>query len=483
MERKTLEYAFNCVWGRFKGSDQNHVNLEEIEGWATAKGLTVSEVERKNVGRFGKTDCVIIHTEHGSACLPVTTDANTEAWFKRNESYTKTAEIWAKLEWFAPFWICRKDVTTILRDCEHQTPEEAVKLFNFHTSTIYTLSFEAVCIEQIMGGAPCLADIRPLAREAYLAFYAGYKSASIAALIPAIEGAISAILPKETKSLATMERVNRAIAGAIRNAAELHFEGMWTPNSYKTTAYLFGLDEMIFAFETFRRWLQDSFFKNSDAYKGAARLNRHHFAHGLSPEWQQANMSRLIVALATVGLVEAWYHQNSATTVIFPTVNKGSKLLWEQALLHGSAQMVIKLLEEKRYQENGLVVPILPTDDGATLRKALLMKDCIEDLVRPLRNAGWAIEFTDDSSDLFLKVRATSGDRSFNVALLYSCGSDNALYKELEKDCVAILYRGGPYLQEYFARDVKAHVGPVAGWQPPTVANRPATSTHPDHNI
>lgn len=471
MERSRVEFAFSGVWARFNQSDQNQVNLEDIESWAIARGLAVSKVERKEVGRFGKTDCVVIHTEHGSACLPVETEGNQLTWNKRNEEYLKTAETWAKLEWFSSFWVCRKDVTTILVDCEHQAAEDAIKLFNYHTSSIYTLSYEAVCIEQIMGGSPCLADIRPLAREAYLAFYAGYKSASIAALIPAIEGAITAMLPKETHSLATMERVNRAIAGAINTAAELHFEGMWTPNTYKTTAYLFGLDEMVFAFETFRRWLQDSFFQNSDAYKGAARLNRHHFAHGLSPEWQQANLSRLIVAIATIGLIEAWHHQNSTTSVIFPTVNKESTLLWEQAILHGSAQMVIKLLEEKRYQQNGLLVPSLPTDDGSTLRKALLMDDCIADLVRPLKNAGWAVEFIDDSSDLFLKVKATSGTRSFNVALLHSCGSDNDLYKELEKDCAAILYRGGPYLQEYFARDVKVHVGPVTGWQPPSTVD------------
>lgn len=471
MERKTVECAFSGIWARFQNSNQELVTLEEIKSWATGKGLTVSGVERRHIGRYGKTDCVVIHTEHGSACLPVTTEANRKYWISRNESYVKTAAIWEKLEWFSPLWVCRKDVTKILQDAEYRTAEEAIQMFNYHTSTIYTLSFEAVCIEQIMGTAPCLADIRPLAREAYLAFYAGYKSASIAALIPAIEGAISRILPKETQSLATMERVNRAVAGAIRYAAELHYEGMWAPASYKRVDYLFGMDEMVFAFETFRLWLQDSFYKNTDAYTGAACLNRHLFAHGLSPEWQQANLSRLIVAISTVGVIESWYHQDNSAPFLFPAVNKDSELLWHQAILHGSAQMVIKLMEEKRYHENGRLVPNVPTDDGATLRKALLMKDCIDDLVRPLRSAGWAVEFTDDSSDLYVKVLAKSKEGVLNVALLYSCGSDNSLYKELEKDCDAILYRGAPYLQEQFARGVKVHVGPVAGWQPPPAIN------------
>ena len=197
MERKTLECAFSGIWARFKNSNHDRVNLEEIESWAMAKGLTVSEVIRKNVGRFGKTDCVIIHTQHGSACFPVITEASRENWIKRNESYSKTAAIWEKLEWFSSFWVCRDDVTTILNDCEHRAAEDAIKLFNYHTSTIYTLSFEAVCIEQIMIGASCLADIRPLAREAYLAFYAGYKSASIAALIPAMKEQFQKYFPRK----------------------------------------------------------------------------------------------------------------------------------------------------------------------------------------------------------------------------------------------------------------------------------------------
>jgi hypothetical protein len=128
--------------------------------------------------------------------------------------------------------------------------------------------------------------------------------------------------------------------------------------------------------------------------------------------------------------------------------------------------MVIKLMEEKHFHENGKLVPIVPTDDGALLRKSLLMKDCIDDLVRPLRSAGWAVEFTDDSSDLYVKLLAKS-----KQGMLYSCGSDNSLYKELEKDCDVILYRGAPYLQEQFARGVKVHVGPVAEWQPPLAIN------------
>lgn len=471
MEKREVDYAFGAIWARFKKSNQERVEVEQVKLWAEGKGLRVTGVELKKVGAFSQTECVVIESEEGRACLPVLTAGNKECWKQRNEHFIKVSAAWQKLEWFSPFWVSMEDVKKILQSANAGSALEAITDFNYYTSTIYTLSFEAVCIEQIMGHAPCLVDIQPLAREAYLAFYAGYKSASIAALIPAIEGAITRILPREMQSLPTMEKVNKAVEGAIHYAADLYYDGMWVPADYKDVDYLFCMDERVFAFETFRLWLQNSFFRNTDEYKGAARLNRHLFAHGMSPEWQQASLSRLIVAISTIGLIESWLRRDNSVSVFFPTINKDSELLWHQAILHGSAQMVIKLTEEKHYHQNGKQVPIVPTDDGSLLRKALLMEDCVNDLVRPLREAGWAVEFVDNTSDLYVKLVARSKSSSLGVALLYSCGTDNALYKELEKDCDVILYRGAPYLQEQFARGVKKHVGPVTGWQPPAAGD------------
>ncbi|TFW38552.1 hypothetical protein E4195_06135 [Pseudomonas putida] len=467
MENQEIEYAFRSLWARFKESDQENINLEKIKEWANSKKLNVKKVDFKTVGSFCQTECVVIDAAEGKACLPIMSHMNKESWAQRDAARKKVASEWKKLEWFSPFWVSMGDVQKILGGSLNRSPAEAISNFNYHTSTIYTLSFEAVCIEQIMGSAPCLVDIRPLAREAYLAFYAGYKSASIAALIPAIEGAITRILPPEAQSLSTMGRVDRAVNGAIRCASDVYYEGMWVPDYYKGVEYLFCMDERIFAFETFRRWLNDSFFRNTDEYTGAAQLNRHSFAHGMSPEWQHASLSRLIVAISTIGLIESWWNRENHVSVLFPSISEDSKLLWEQAYLHGSAQMVIKLLEEKHFHQKGRHVPIIPTDDGTLLRKAILMEECIKDLVRPLRAAGWSVEFADCESDLYVKLIAKSDSKTLGVGFLYSCGSDNSLYKELEKDCDFILYRGAPYLQEQFAHGVKKHVGPVTGWLPP----------------
>lgn len=467
MENQEVEYAFRCVWSRFKNSDQEAVDLQKIKEWAQSKRLNVRSVELKSVGSSCQAECVVIDAAEGKACFPVMSHMSEENWVQRDAAYREIAVEWEKLEWFGPFWVSGRDVAKIIDDSVGRSPVDAINNFNYHTSTIYTLSFEAVCIEQIMGSAPCLVEIQPLAREAYLAFYAGYKSASIAALIPAIEGAITRMLPPEMQSLSIVDKVDRAVNGAIEYASDIYYEGMWVPEYYKSVEYLFCLDERIFAFETFRRWLNNSFFRNTNEYAGAANLNRHSFAHGMSPEWQHASLSRLIVAISTIGLIESWWNRKDYISVLFPNVSQDSKLLWEQARLHGSAQMVIKLLEEKHFHDKGRHVPIIPTDDGALLRKAILMEDCIKDLVRPLREAGWSVEFLECESDLHVKLLAKSDSKRLIVGLLYSCGSDNSLYKELEKDCDLILYRGAPYCQEEFAHGIKKHVGPVTGWQPP----------------
>ncbi|KLU25685.1 hypothetical protein EOS_13425 [Caballeronia mineralivorans PML1(12)] len=71
-----------------------------------------------------------------------------------------------------------------------------------------------------------------------------------------------------------------------------------------------------------------------------------------------------------------------------------------------------------------------------------------------------------------MKVVATSEEAVLRVAFLYSCGTENALYKELEKDSDAILYAGAPYNQESYAYGISVHVGPVAGCQPPLAPGR-----------
>jgi hypothetical protein len=168
-------------------------------------------------------------------------------------------------------------------------------------------------------------------------------------------------------------------------------------------------------------------------------------------------------------------------SLFFPDMNEDSKLLWQQALLQANAQMSLKLIEERRYQKHGRLVPEMPTDDGVLLRKALLSEDCIKDLVRPLREAGWSVEVGEpDERALFVTVVAKADGQQFGVALLYSCATDNGIYRRLADTSVAILYRGPPYKQQQYAYGIDVHVGPVTGWLPPMAPSRKSTwRSHP----
>jgi hypothetical protein len=469
---------FLALWRRaLNQPDLSGVAPELIKSWAVERGLSVERVEESNVGCFESTYSIILTVQGGRACFPKVASAGNLGWEQRRLQANRTAALWEKMEWFSPLWISNMHVHKLLVDAGGASKERAIELFNYHTSTIYTLAFQAVCIAQIMPQARSLREFSPLAREAYLAFYSGYRASSIAALIPAIEGSLTRIVSEMESNLTVVDKIDRAIDRAIGCAARLHFDQMWVPREYLTTEYLFGQDERVFVFETFRRWLHRSFFRSTGEYDGVTWLNRHLFAHGTSSSWQQgANFSRLVVAIATLGVIESWHDESNRVSLFFPEMNDDSKLLWQQAIFLAQAQSVLKTIEEKRYHEKGRLVPEMPTDDGALLRKAILSDDCIKDLVRPLRDAGWSVEVSEpEEQGLYMSVAAAAGTERLKAVLLYSCATDNAIYRKLAETATVILYRGAPYHQDQYAYGLSVHVGPVTGWQPPFAPNRGKT--------
>jgi hypothetical protein len=442
---------------------------ELIAKWASDKGFADPIAIAREVGVFHPTPSIVLEVGGERACFPKVPTTGDEAWNIRRRAKDDEALLWEKMEWFVPLWLPMDEIGKMLAAVRHCTRERAIELFDYHTSTLYTLAFQAVCIAQLMPKARSLREIIPLAREAYLGVYSGYRASSIAALIPAIEGGLTRIVSDLGPHATAPEKIDHAINRAIQTAAQLHFERMWVAEEYTTVDYLFGQDERVFAFETFRRWLKNYFFCGTENYRGITWLNRHMFAHGTASSWQRpTNFTRLMVALTTLAAIESWYDESHQVSFMLPEMNDDSTLLWQQALFQAEAQMTLKMIEQDRYQKHGRLVPEMPTDDGVTLRKALLSDDCMRDLVRPLRDAGWSIEVSEpDEKALYITVAASHGEKRFGVALLYSCGTANELYRMLAEKCTAILYRGAPYMQESFAYGIAVHVGPVLGWQPP----------------
>lgn len=470
MSLSSIEKKFNGIWHRARSHGSlSDLTPELIEKWAAEKQLTNPVAEVSKVGAFHTTPCIVLTVEEGKACFPTIPDFGDESWQIRRKKYEDQALLWDKVEWFMPLWLPMGKISELLVSVQDVTRGRALDLFSYHTSTLYTLPFQAVCIEQILPRARSLKDIVPLAREAYLGAYSGYWSTSVGTLIPAIEGSLTRIVSDLGPKATTTEKINHAVDKAIETAAQIHFDRMWVPPEYKTSNYLFGQDERVYAFETFRMWLTNHFFCNTEEYRGETLLNRHMFAHGTTDSWQRSgNFARMIVALATLAAIESWYDSSHSVSFFMPEMSDDSKLLWQQALLRAETQMKINLMEQDYFRKHGRLVPELPTDDGVLLRKGLLTQDCMNELVRPLRNAGWSVKVNEaDDKALYITVDASHGDKQFRVALLYSCGTDNKIYKMLAEDCIAILYCGPPYKQDSFAYGITVHVGPVLGWQPP----------------
>ena len=470
MSSSDLESKFRGIWWRAQNEQSlGGLTPELIAEWARDKGLADPVVIARNVGAFHTTPSIVLEVSGRMACFPRIPVAGDESWNIRRKAKGEEALLWEKMEWFLPLWLPMGTIQQMLAAAKHCTNNRAIELFDYYTSTLYTLAFQAVCITQIMPQSRSLKEIIPLAREAYLGVYSGYRASSIAALIPAMEGSLTRIVSDIASNATAPEKIDHAINRAIRTAADLHFEGMWVPNEYKNIDYLFGQDERVFAFETFRRWLKNFFFCNTEEYKGLTWLNRHMFAHGTASLWQKpTNFSRLIVALTTLAAIESWYDESHNVSFLLPEMNDDSRLLWQQALFQAEVQMKLKIIEQDRYQKHGRLVPEMPTDNGVTLRKAILSEDCMRDLVRPLHDAGWHLEVSEpDEEALYMTVVASHGEKRFGVALLYSCGTDNSLYRMLADKCEVILYRDAPYRQESYAYGITVHVGPVLGWQPP----------------
>lgn len=464
-----LAKKFKGLWCRARQLHHlDDLNVEAITTWAHLAGLDVQSVVEKQVGAFVPISVVALTVSGKTAYFPTVSATEDPVWGERKRIYERIAAIWSKAEWFEPLWVPREKIGPLLAAVEHRSKEEAIRQFDYHTSTIYTLAFQAVCIEQFIAKSRTLAPFYPIVREAYLAFYAGHRAASIAALIPVMEGALQRISVENVK-LHVKDKIDRVIDRACELAARIHFDGNWVPDEYTTTDYLYAQDERIFIFQTFRQWLKGVFFCDTDLYEGETWLNRHLFAHGASTDWaNDGNFARLVVALATFGVIESWHDESNSVPLLLPEMSNNSVLLWQHAQLQAEGQIRLRLLEQLNYQQHGQIVPPRPTDDGSLLRKTCLTDECIKDLVRPLRDAGWDVEMEEpDEQGLQMKVIARSGETEIHVALLFSCTTAPEIYRELAKNCVAVLYVGAPYQQKECTQGVDVHVGPVAGWQPP----------------
>jgi hypothetical protein len=122
---------------------------ELISTWATARGLTGAVAEERDVGAFGKTKSIVLTVGTDKGCFPKIKCQGNPEWELRRKAAERIASLWHKMEWFSPLWVPRYQIKKLISDTEHCSKKRSLELFNYHTSTIYTLTYQAVCIEQM----------------------------------------------------------------------------------------------------------------------------------------------------------------------------------------------------------------------------------------------------------------------------------------------------------------------------------------------
>lgn len=105
-------------------------------------------------------------------------------------------------------------------------------------------------------------------------------------------------------------------------------------------------------------------------------------------------------------------------------------------------------------------------DFGWQARADILRRDAEQKLVDPLRRHGWTavVERVEGAGEYAVVVAERNGLRR-TAALLYSSGTANAVYRQLEGEVDLTLFNGQPYELEQFTRGLSRPVHPVDEFQ------------------
>ena len=145
MSSSDLESKFKGIWLRALNEPSlGSLTPELIAEWASDKGLADPVVIARDVGAFHPTPSFVLEVGGRKACFPKIPVAGDELWNIRRKAKDDEALLWEKMEWFLPLWLPMGKIQQMLAAVKHCTKERAIELFDYYTSTLYTLAFQAV---------------------------------------------------------------------------------------------------------------------------------------------------------------------------------------------------------------------------------------------------------------------------------------------------------------------------------------------------
>ena len=466
-----------ATWDRFK-DNMSTVTINEVKLFAEKRGLIVKSIDEVKFGMNIEISAIHLKTDVGSALYPRQKLNEIEIYNHNKEPNKNHENFWKSVDWFTPLYVSNGTINSAFKNAginviKHSNLNKSLLQSRFEPclTSIYTLDNIISVTVQTLPDSIAIAKHLPIIKESILAFYSGMKVVAIAALIPIIENILSVIIGEGSADSDLIKKVNTSIDLAQDKVTAIHINNAdWIPPEYIDLSVMKVMNKRTFILETIRYWLIHSFYGKTSAYENHSGFNRHFFAHAKSDVWQNSsNFFRAIGLIQALAFVEC-FAINGSNVSIFPhepDERYSSFRLEVFACLN--TQHFKKTIIQQLQINNNLPFNDTASDNGWLLRSAKLSDEMNNKLILRLRENGWQCHsFTDPIEDgEYITVNASKGNKEIKVALLYTCATENNIYKELDKSCDFILYQGAYYKQESYAYGIAASVLPLNAWIAP----------------
>lgn len=475
-----LERKFQFIWNRIYHTNKlTDISLEEFKSIVQQQGIIIKEIKETTFGFNQTIKAIKLETPERVAIFPRMKLEQMPLYTQNIEPFRESQDFWRKVDWFYPVYISREQINkgfevVGLKIGDHKTLPKKVLQERFEQAfpTLYNFSNIIPMTAQALTDSIAIAKHLPVIRESILAFYSGMRVVAISSLIPIIEDVLNTIIGRHSRGLDLKAKVQHCISKARENIIKEHFDNAdWIPQDFIQVDVLKVINERIRVIELIGDWLQNSFYEDTDKYDNISGFNRHYFAHANSQIWQtQSNFFRAIGLIQAMAFIECFATNNSKLSVFPPIPDKRSESFRNDVFACLNLQVIKNELLRNLQIQNCLPFNPTSSDDGWLGRSAILSSTMNNEIVIKLRNNGWQCHDFGEPIKIgeYITVKATKNMEIIGVTLLYSCATDNAIYKELEKVSTYILYLGPPYQQSSYAKGVEKYVGPLNAWLAPT---------------
>lgn len=431
-------------------------------------GANDINIEDYKLGNLNYIHSFYITCSLGKAIFPMEL-VGAVSFEQRFLSISNIISKWMSLEWFLPAFANNSLITKCMGgNANHLKENEIYKNFNENIAMLYNIEDICVFIEQMVPMSVVLSGHQKTLRESILSAYTGYPAAAIAALMPMVENSLDNFCRLNNNFFSK----NHIRIGYLKKKIIDNFfsDDVWIDDNYKTYDVLSSIDTRLLISKVFFEWLSLYFFKNIDDYKGKTGLNRHIFSHGTSVAWQKpSNFHRLIGVLNNIFFLERYFVKDGVSILFYPDINSQAEFLFKSISIRASSQLIYKHIESIDAMNSNDRMSETTNDNGWLYRASILSSRVMDGLVERLRDNSWYCKVGEPIEDgEYMKVIAEKETKVINIAILFTCATDNKIYKYLSLDCEVILYLGAPYRESSYAYGITSHVGPLQAWVIPS---------------